>query len=244
MWSYFYDTDADRLIRGISCSSAIRRFLRWAGGLPGGECYGRVLPMVPAVIRPRKPFDCMTEEEDDRLVSYILGEGCALSLRDAAIVTVARFCGLRACDVASLRMDDVDLGHSRLSVRQRKTGVPLAMPLRPVVGNAVIRYVMKERPESDLPELFLVEGREVRPLSPSTVTAVCDKVYRLAGIRQDGHRRGCHLPDGGGGMQHVPHLFTHGETVRFFAAYDTMHKPRRSRESLLTELEVPVISRR
>ena len=56
VWSYFYDTDADRLIRGSSCSSAIRRFLKWAGSQPGGGCYGRVLPMVPAVIRPRKPF--------------------------------------------------------------------------------------------------------------------------------------------------------------------------------------------
>jgi len=51
------------------------------------------------------------------------------------------------------------------------------------------------------------------------------------------------LPDGWRGMHHVPHIFTHEELVRFFAACDTMHKPRRSRESLLTELEVPVMFR-
>lgn len=73
------------------------------------------------------------------------------------------------------------------------TGVPLVQALRPVVGNAVVRYVMQERPGSDLPELFLVDDREVRPLSPGTVGAVCDKAYRLAGVRQDGHRQGCHL---------------------------------------------------
>ena len=206
VWSYFYDSDADRLVRGRGCSYAVRSFLKWAGGRPGGDCYVRVLPMVPAVKQPRKPSDCMTEGEDSRLLSYILGEGCSLSLRDAAIVTVARFCGLRACDIASLRMDDVDLEHSRLKVRQRKTGVPLVQTLRPVVGrstsgrllptgrkNAIIRYVMRERPESGLPEVFLVDDREVRPLSPSSVTEVCNKAYRLAGIRQDGHRRGCHL---------------------------------------------------
>ena len=51
------------------------------------------------------------------------------------------------------------------------------------------------------------------------------------------------LPERGGGMQHVPHIVTHEELVRFFFACDTMHKPRRSRESLLTELEVPVMFR-
>lgn len=192
VWSYFYDYDREALLHGYGTGSVIRRFLRWICGQPGGDIYARILPLVPMARRPKAVFDCMTEEEDGRLVSYVLGEGCALSLRDAAIVIVARFCGLRACDIASLRMDDIDLGHSRLSVMQRKTGVPLVQPLRPVVGNAIVRYVMQERPESDLPEVFLVDEREVRPLSPCTVGEVCDKAYRLAGIRQ-GHRCGSHL---------------------------------------------------
>ena len=51
------------------------------------------------------------------------------------------------------------------------------------------------------------------------------------------------LPGRERGMQHAPHIFTHEELVRFFSACDTMRKPRRSRESLLTELEVPVMFR-
>lgn len=51
------------------------------------------------------------------------------------------------------------------------------------------------------------------------------------------------LPEKGHGVQHMPHIFTHEEFVRFFSACDTMRKPRRSRESLLTELEVPVMFR-
>ena len=193
VWSYFYDSASDAVLRGHSVSCKVRSFLRWAGGQPGGECYARLLPMIPAVRQSGKVFDCMTEEEDARLQSHLLGGGSGLSLRDAAIVTVARFCGLRACDIASLRMEDVDLEHSRLTVTQRKTGVPLVQRLRPVVGNAIVRYVMRERPQSSLTELFLVDEREVRPLSPSTVKEACNKAYRLAGIRQDGHRRGCHL---------------------------------------------------
>ena len=163
----------------------------WA--ISGGEFYRRILPMVPRMKQVHKVYDCLTAEEDNRLVKYILDETCQLSLRDRTIVIIARFCGLRASDIAALCMSDIDLSHSRLSIRQHKTGQPLELVLRPVVGNAVCRYVMEERPESDLSEVFLVDEREVRPLAPCTISRICDKAYRLAGIRQDGKHGGSHL---------------------------------------------------
>ena len=51
------------------------------------------------------------------------------------------------------------------------------------------------------------------------------------------------LPERGRWQQHTPHIITDGELEAFFHACDTMHKPIRSRESLLTELEVPVMFR-
>ena len=193
VWSYFYDTKSDALLRGHGVSAKVRHFLRWAGGSPGGECYARLQTMVPAIKSSSKAYDCLTEEDDRRLTDYVLGDGCGLSLRDTAIFAVARFCGLRACDIAALRMTDVDLAHSRLCVSQRKTGVSLELALRPVVGNAIVHYVMRERPQCSLPELFLVDEREVRPLTPGAVGEVCRKAYRLAGVRRDDCGGGSHL---------------------------------------------------
>lgn len=51
------------------------------------------------------------------------------------------------------------------------------------------------------------------------------------------------LPEKGCAVQRAPHIFTREELTAFFQACDTMHKPRRNRESLLTELEVPVMFR-
>ena len=193
VWSYFYDLDRDLVLHGTFSSGIIRRFLRWAGGHPGGVAYARMLPMVPAMRQRHRVFDSLTADEDSRLVEYVLSGDCQLSLRDRAVVITARFCGLRACDIAALRMSDVDLSRSCLSVRQRKTGVPLEQFLRPVVGNAICRYVMQERPLSDLPEVFLVDEREIRPLRPGLVGDICDRAYRLAGVRQGACRHGSHL---------------------------------------------------
>ena len=51
------------------------------------------------------------------------------------------------------------------------------------------------------------------------------------------------LPERGCAVQHAPHIFSREELTAFFQACDTMHKPRRNKESLLTELEVPVMFR-
>ena len=193
IWSFFYDSVQNQVLHDKRISSLIRTFLRWLNESPDGECYSHIIDFVPAMKRIKKTFDCLTEEEDNRLISYVTGNSCMLSLRDKAIFIVARFCGLRASDIVALRITDIDLGHSRLSIRQCKTGVVLEQTLRPVVGNAICRYVMEERPMSDLPELFLVDDRDVRPLSPCTIGKVCDKVYRLVGVRQDGRRGGSHI---------------------------------------------------
>lgn len=194
VWAYFYDPAGDRFLRGSNVSYAICRFHRWGSTRPGGEWHARLLPMIPVAKRPRKVFDCLSAEEDGIVLDFVLDGGSGLSLRDAAIFVLARFCGLRACDIASLRMSDIDLADSCIRIRQRKTGTPLEMALRPVVGNAICRYVMQERPSSELPELFLIDEREQRPLTPGTVGRVCSEVYRKAGVRQEaGRRRGSHL---------------------------------------------------
>ena len=53
--------------------------------------------------------------------------------------------------------------------------------------------IMRERPQCSLPELFLVDEREVRPLTPGAVGEVCRKAYRLAGVRRDDCGSGSHL---------------------------------------------------
>lgn len=193
IWLYFYDSASGTVLHSVSSSVRIRSFLRWASCQLGCEYYARILQMVPVMKQPHKVFDGLTDEDDAHLMSYVLGDGCGLSLRDVAIVTVARFCGLRACDIAALRMSDIDLKRCRLRIRQRKTGVPLEQVLRPVVGNAICRYVMQERPMSDLQELFLIDDKDVRPLTPNAISSTCDRAYQLAGVRKDYQRGGSHL---------------------------------------------------
>ena len=81
-----------------------------------------------------------------------------------------------------------------------------------------------------------------QPQSHFTRVLVTVPLLRFAAVRWDVPQVPA-LPKRGRNVQHVPHILTHGELAAFFDACDTMHKPVRSRESLLTELEVPVMFR-
>ncbi len=54
--------------------------------------------------------------------------------------------GLRACEVASLKLDDIDWRNDRIKIRERKAGNTTTYPLATAVGAALIDYIKNARP--------------------------------------------------------------------------------------------------
>jgi integrase len=71
-----------------------------------------------------------------------------LGKRDYALLLLLVTYGLRACEVAGLRLDDIDWRRERLLVSERKAGHYTAYPLSSVVGEAIIDYLKHGRPET------------------------------------------------------------------------------------------------
>ena len=63
--------------------------------------------------------------------------------------------GLRAIDVCELKLKDIDWDKDIIRVIQSKTKQPLNIPLRNLYGNALVDYILNERPDSDSEYLFL-----------------------------------------------------------------------------------------
>lgn len=75
--------------------------------------------------------------------------------RDYAILLMITRLGLRRSDVESMPLDAIDWTNSTISLIQRKTGGPLALPLPQDVGEAIIDYLKYARPDNGCPYLFL-----------------------------------------------------------------------------------------
>jgi site-specific recombinase XerD len=93
--------------------------------------------------------------------------------RDYAILLLLVTYGLRAHEVAKLTLEDVDWKRERLQVLERKAGHATVYPLAGVVGEALIDYLKRGRPETEDRHLFF---RVVAPQDPISAAAVSSSV--------------------------------------------------------------------
>jgi site-specific recombinase XerD len=103
--------------------------------------------------------------------------------RDYAVLALLAYCGLRAGEVAGLRLDDLDWSHDTIRVYRSKRETVEHLPLVPVVGEAMIGY-LKRRPTSIHRQVFLKVLAPEGPLSRPSITWVARKYLRSAGIQQ------------------------------------------------------------
>lgn len=114
-------------------------------------------------------------------------------LRDRAILILGYRLALRDVDICNLRLSDIDWKNDCIRIIQKKTGVPLALPLLNDVGNALMDYIVEERPkDTGLPYVFL---RHVKPYARLTSTYhTVRHVQDEAGIvPANGGKKGPHL---------------------------------------------------
>ena len=153
-----------------------------------------ILNYLPRIREQRKNIQYLTPEETSSLKSALDDPNSGLCLRERAMGKLLMYTGLRACDVASLRLEDIDWKKDVVRVTQQKTEAPLALPLRAVVGNALYDYIVKERPHCDTREIFVSKFPGHKRLCAGSIGAIINTIYDAAGIRKGkGDRRGSHI---------------------------------------------------
>jgi site-specific recombinase XerD len=114
-------------------------------------------------------------------------------IRDRAILLLLARLGLRAGDIMTLRIDDIDWQHGTLRVcgKGRREAT---LPLPQDVGDALLKYLSDARPKVPIPQVFLRSLAPCGPLSPTStaVTGIVSRALRRAAI-DDAPVRGARL---------------------------------------------------
>ncbi len=123
-------------------------------------------------------------------------DGCdratALGRRDYAILVMLAKLGMRAGEVATLTLDDIDWRSGEMLIRA-KGRQRARMPIPPDVGAAVIAYLRDGRPKSSCRRLFLrTMAPNVGFASGGAVTVIAKTALKRVGIRGYAHQ-GAHL---------------------------------------------------
>lgn len=110
--------------------------------------------------------------------------------RDYAILLLLVTYGLRGREVAALTLDDIDWKRERLAVPERKAGHSTAFPLSVVVGEAILDYLRRGRPQGPDRHIFFRAVAPRRPIGPAAVSSLARHYLLNAGV--DVPRPGSH----------------------------------------------------
>lgn len=215
-----------RTVEGAA--TALRSFFRFlrAEGLRDDRL-DDVVPMVP-----HRPTGLVRHLEPRRFEQLIasLGASSPRGLRDRAIILCIARLGLRAGEVAQLRLDDLDWRNAVVRVRVRKTGHGALLPLPVDVGAALVDYLQHARPDTATRQVFVLQRQRVgAPISSDIVGRAVDTALRRAGV--DAQTRGANLLRHslatdllarGANLREIADLFGHASlaTTRIYAAVD------------------------
>lgn len=115
-------------------------------------------------------------------------------LRNKAMMRLALRLGLRDIDICNLRFSQIDWKKDQITLEQEKTGVTLCLPLLEDVGNAIMDYILDERPKAagKCPYVFIRRQAPFKKLE--SIYAVCSGLFDQAEVKTENRdSRGTHV---------------------------------------------------
>ena len=105
-----------------------------------------------------------------------------IGCRDYAILMLSAYCGLRAGDVAAMRLEDIDWRHDTIHAPRPKSAGRDDVPLVATVGEALIAY-LRRRPAVPHREVFLKVHAPITPLAANVMSSRARLYLQRAHVR-------------------------------------------------------------
>lgn len=191
-------------------ATSLRSFFRFARA--SGLRADRLDDAVPTVPRRRASLPRHLDAMRFAALLASLDASSSQGLRDRAIILCVARLGLRASEVARLRLEDIDWRNGTVQVVTRKTGHGALLPLPADLGDALAGYLQHGRPDTQARQVFVVHRQRVgAPITRQLVGDAVDRAIRRAGI--DAPMRGANL------LRHslATDLLTHAASMKEIA---------------------------
>jgi integrase len=161
-------------------ATAVRAFLRcaWLSGWTASDLTGAVGPVITR--RSGRLPRALTAEDLHRLLASP-DRRTMVGLRDYALLMLLSRLGLRAGEVAGLRLDDFDWPAALVTAKV-KGGGRLRLPIPADVGPAVVAYLRRRPAGATCRELFVQVRGAPRPMNSRAVTQVVARHAARVGL--------------------------------------------------------------
>jgi integrase/recombinase XerD len=165
-----------------TAAQALRSFFRYV------ERRDWCKPGIAAGIQGPKIYRCAglpegpTWEDVQRILQSSKGESPA-ALRARAILFLIAVYGLRSGEVQRLLLEDIDWRAETFVITHSKRGGSQLYPLRPDVGDAILKYLTNVRPRTSCRNVFVTISPPYRPLNRSTMYCIVSTHLTRLGIQ-------------------------------------------------------------
>ena len=158
------------------------------------SCTEHLLCEIPEHLpKKRDILKVYSDEEYEKIITY-MDLSANISFRNKAITLLALNTGLRAVDICGLKLSDIDWHHECIHIIQEKTAVSHDIPLSEAIGNALVDYLLNERPVTSSQYVFLSTVAPYNPLvSHAGVRGVLFKIVSDSDINPDGRIYGTRI---------------------------------------------------
>ncbi len=162
-------------------AGALRCYLRFRG--LAGDPIGALAEGIPVAAHWRLATlpDVLSQAEIDQLLGSF-GGPLSSARRAYAMVRCLADLGLRASEVARLRLEDIDWGTGTLRLTQGKSRRTDVLPLPPETGHAIADYLHTERPRTTNRAVFVRHVAPYdKPIGKGVVQRAVREAYRRCG---------------------------------------------------------------
>jgi len=181
--AYFIDDVAHHWSRRTVATVAalLRNFLRYAASQ--GWCPSQLADAIrgPRIYAQESLPYAPDWSDVQRLLACTLIDA-PQHIRDRAILMLLSIYGMRATEVATLRLDQVDWQQRVIRIFRLKRRQPQVYPLLPSMAEALARYIDIVRPSTRYPEVFIGLHSPQRPLTRAAIYKIVSRKFLTLGI--------------------------------------------------------------
>jgi site-specific recombinase XerD len=198
--------------RTQAMTSALRSFLRFLKfkNMTALD-FSTVVPRVAVWKQDRIP-DFLTELEVKKLLNHC-DKKTPMGLRDYTILRLLSGLGLRAGEVANLKIEDFDYTNGELIIHGKGPRIS-RLPLTQDLGDDLVAYLLK-RPSSSSRSFFVSTNRPFQGLKVSSISLTVGKLLQRLGLKKKGkaqllrHSLATSLLNKGASLQEVGEVLRH-----------------------------------
>ena len=179
--------------RGYTISGRLRRAFLMVEDILGQDIVRLLLMYIPRIPHKTHVYPDLTEEESKLIEIALSDTSNALPDLNRAIGCLAYFMGLRGSDIINLSRENLDFKNRTIRIEQKKTGVPIEIPMPTTCSNAFVKYVKSTRPKNKCKFIF-VQSETKERLNRRDIYRVSIEILHFVGIKLYNRKmRGLHL---------------------------------------------------